>query len=120
MSLHIKEGKRRMPIASHKAQGDTTSKVALLVAAKMQTSNKTQKEVARAIGYYNSNIITMLKQGLTKVPKLAKELDLDPEEFTRMCLEEYTPEILKTIEQWITPLSTVWERELLNRDSQSE
>lgn len=66
-------------------------------------SPKTQREIALEIGYSKPNLITMFKQGLTKVPievipRLAKALDEDPAVLLRIALREYMPEALKTIE----------------------
>jgi plasmid maintenance system antidote protein VapI len=67
-------------------------------------SSKTQREIALEIGYERPNIITMFKQGRTKVPievvpRLAKALDEDPAFLLRMALREYMPEVLKVIEE---------------------
>ena len=42
--------------------------VAEFIAAQIAMSDKTQREIALALGYDKPNIITMFKQGLTKIP----------------------------------------------------
>lgn len=79
---------------------------------------KQQNEIAAEIGYARPNIITMFKQGLTKVPiniapALAKSIGADPNYFTRLVLSEYMPEVLKAIEDSVGGLSTVHEQEIL-------
>ncbi|THH34366.1 XRE family transcriptional regulator [Aliishimia ponticola] len=54
---------------------------------------KTQAEIAVEAGYVNQNMITMIKQGSTKValdrvPALAKALDCDPAFLMRLALEQ--------------------------------
>lgn len=73
------------------------------LAAQIDASEKTQREIALALGYARPNLITMFKQGLTKVPiekvpALAKILGLDLVHLLTFALREYQPEILKTIQ----------------------
>jgi len=64
----------------------------------IEASTKTQKEIAREVGYPSANIITMMKKGETKVPvsripALAKALDIDTSELIDIALKEYHPEL---------------------------
>jgi len=73
------------------------------LAAQIDASEKTQREIASALGYARPNLITMFKQGLTKVPiekvpALAKILGLDPVHLLTFAMREYMPETLKTIQ----------------------
>jgi len=73
------------------------------LAAQIDANDKTQREIALALGYARPNLITMFKQGLTKVPiekvpALAKVLGLDPLHLLTFALREYMPETLKTIQ----------------------
>src|SRR5690606_10026295 len=84
----------------------------------IEASHKTQREIAKEIGYDRPNIITMFKQGLTKgaiekIPALAMALDGDPARLLRLALNEYMPEVLETIEQCLGSLLTSYEREVL-------
>ena len=54
---------------------------------------KTQAEIAEEAGFINPNMVTMIKQGATKlpidrVPALAKALDSDPALLLRLALEQ--------------------------------
>ena len=60
----------------------------------IELSGKTQREVAREVGYPKPNIVSMMKQGQTKVPlekapAFARACGLDPVPFLRLVLEEY-------------------------------
>lgn len=80
---------------------------------------KTQREVAQELGYEHPNIITMFKQGLTKVPlakagSMANALGIDPVFFFKLLLNEYAPETLSAIEEFFdTCFLTKSERNLL-------
>lgn len=70
---------------------------------------KTQSQIALEAGFPRSNIITMFKQGRTKVPirkvpALAKALGIEPVVFLRVVLNEYQPELLETLEGVLGPL----------------
>ena len=57
--------------------------VAQYLNTKINESGKTQKEIATEIGYDSPNVITMFKQGLTKLPMntigpIARALEVDP------------------------------------------
>lgn len=54
---------------------------------------KTQKEVAREVGFLNANMLSLLKSGankvpLDRVPALAKALEVDPAYLMRLSLEQ--------------------------------
>jgi len=87
-----------MPIRKQQAT------VAEYLSAQLDACGKTQREVAREIGYDNPNIITMFKQGRTRVPlnqagAIASALGINPAHFMRMVLEEYMPETWKAVER---------------------
>lgn len=98
----------------------TTSNVAQFLKQALAASGKTQREIAREVGYENANVITMFKQGLTKVPltkagSLAKALGVDPVFFFKLLLGEYAPETLLAIEEFFdTCFLTKNERDLLD------
>lgn len=97
----------------------TTSNVAQFLKQALAASGKTQREIARELGYENSNVITMFKQGQTKVPlakagSMAKALGVDPVLFFKLLLNEYAPETLSAIEEFFdTSFLTKNERDLL-------
>lgn len=80
---------------------------------------KSQKQIAEEAGFPKPNIITMFKQGSTKVPlekvgKLAKALEVDPVNLLKMCLREYLPDTYTEIEKMFgQPILTQNELELL-------
>jgi transcriptional regulator with XRE-family HTH domain len=70
--------------------------VAEFISGRIAVSRLTQKELAKRLGYDKPNIITMFKQGLTKVPvervpKLAELLECDPLMLLQMVMNEYKP-----------------------------
>lgn len=67
-------------------------------------SDLTQKELAEYVGFPKPNVISMLKQGLTKVPLdkaglIAERLGLDVQEFWFKCLKEYQPLVYAEFER---------------------
>lgn len=78
--------------------------VAEFLSAQLDACGKSQREIAHEIGYDNPNIITMFKQGRTKVPlnqvgALAGALGVNPAHFMRMVLGEYMPETWEAVER---------------------
>ena len=78
--------------------------VAEYLAQQIVLSGKSQKDIAREVGYEKPNVITMMKQGATKIPivkvgPLARALDVDPAYFLRLVLSEYMPETWAAIEE---------------------
>jgi hypothetical protein len=93
--------------------------VAQYLTFQLDATHKTQREIASEIGYDKSNIITMFKQGLTRVPlstapKLARAIGVDPIYFLRLCMREYTPEILEAVEATIGAFPTQNESKMLS------
>lgn len=81
--------------------------VAQFLTRAIKASGKTQSEICTDIGYSKPNIITMFKQGKTKVPldkigPLARSLGVDGREFFRTVLGEYMPETLMALEPYMT------------------
>lgn len=77
--------------------------VAEFLKEKISLCGKTQKEIAEEIGFEKPNIITMLKQGKTKLPigrigPLARAIDADPAHLLRLVMSEYSPETWEAIE----------------------
>lgn len=76
--------------------------VAEYVTWQINLCGKKQTEIAEEIGFDKPNVITMIKQGKTKVPinkigKLAKSLGVDPIFFMKMCITEYMPDMMEAI-----------------------
>lgn len=74
-----------------------TATVAEYLTQLIDLSDKSQIEIANDLGYEKPNIITMFKQGRTKVPltkvaPLAKSLGVDPVHMLRVVMHEYAPD----------------------------
>lgn len=77
--------------------------VADYLAAQIAICGKSQMEIAEEVGFPRANVITMIKQGKTKlpierVPKMASAIGVDPSHLLRVTLSEYNPTLLSTIE----------------------
>lgn len=78
----------------------TRHDIALRLTTLIEASGKTQREIAIEAGFPSQNIISMIKNGDTKVPlnripALAKALGVDPRDLFADCLEAYEPELFK-------------------------
>lgn len=78
--------------------------VAEYLADQIDQSPKSQLEIAQEAGFDTPNIITMFKQGKTKIPlirvgPLAIALGINPRHLLRMVLSEYMPETWHAVEQ---------------------
>ncbi|WP_286758559.1 helix-turn-helix domain-containing protein [Sulfitobacter sp. UBA1132] len=72
----------------------TFSPTAQMLAKAIDESGLTQREIADRVGFKHANIITMMKQGLTRVPldrvpALAQTLGLNQSKFLLVAIEEY-------------------------------
>lgn len=77
--------------------------VAEYLTQQINICGRSQKEISEDLGYDKPNIITMFKQGKTKlpinkVPGLAKSLGVDPVHFLRIVMSEYSPETWSVID----------------------
>lgn len=96
----------------------TKSKVAERLAALIKTCGKSQKVIAEELGYPHPNIITMFKQGKTKIPinkagPLAKAVGADPAHFVRLAMQEYMPDALAAVEEHLGVMLSANERRLI-------
>ncbi|MEF8701205.1 MAG: XRE family transcriptional regulator [Candidatus Accumulibacter sp. UW26] len=97
----------------------TRTTVADFIADRVAVSDKTQREIAQECGFEHPNIITMLKNGSTKLPinrvgPLAKALDADPAHLLRLVMLEYQPDTWGCIEELMqSTLLTANELELV-------
>ena len=78
--------------------------VAEYLADQIEKSPKSQLEIAAEAGFETPNIITMFKQGKTKIPlnrvgPLAIALGINPRHLLRRVLEEYMPETWHAVEE---------------------
>jgi hypothetical protein len=77
--------------------------VAEYIAAQIKVCGKPQKQIAEEVGFPKANILTMIKQGNTKLPiprvnALADALEVPRAKLMKMVLSEYMPDVLAAIE----------------------
>ena len=77
---------------------DSVSPTRDLLIKAIDLSGKSQKTIAAEAGFPKPNMITMMKQGLTKIPidripALARACGVAPELFVRTALMEYHPRL---------------------------
>lgn len=92
--------------------------VAQFLNAQIGVCGVSQKEIATHLGYSKPNIITMFKQGLTKLPiekvaLMAEVLGVDPMRLLKLVLTEYTPGVWETIQEVVGFAATENEREII-------
>jgi len=84
----------------------------------IEQSPKTQREIARDAGFPAPNALSMMKTGeckvpISRIPALAKALDVDSQEFVKIALREYQPEIWMVIDDLMRMRLTEFEAEFL-------
>lgn len=90
--------------------------VAAFIRLQIEASGVPQKDIAAALGYDKPNVITMIKQGRTKLPinkvgPMATALGVDPVHLLRLVMAEYWPGTWKDIQDLVGK-SLVTENEL--------
>lgn len=93
-----------------------TISVADYLSQQISLSDLPQHEIAKEAGFNKPNIITMIKQGKTKLPMakigpMAKVLGIDPVYLFRLCMQEYEPETWAAMEETIFKQPLVTENE---------
>ena len=81
-------------------------------------SGKSQREIAVGAGFPHPNVISMMKNGDTKVPidripALADTCGVDAAKFVAVAMEEYYPEVWEVLEETLGGLLTPDEREIV-------
>jgi transcriptional regulator with XRE-family HTH domain len=94
------------------------SPTALRFEAMVNASKLTQKEMAKYLGYEKPNVITMFKQGLTKIPvdkipRIAKLFNVDAAELLKLAMKEYEPKKYEAIIEIMGEPITDYERRIL-------
>lgn len=85
----------------------------------IQICGKSQKQIATEAGFEKPNIITMFKQGQTKIPiekigRLAKAIEVDAIYLYKLCMQEYQPDTWKEIQKMFNqPVLTENEVEII-------
>lgn len=107
-----------MPTAAHKT---AHSDVAVFLTNALEATSKTQQEIANEAGFPRSNVLSMMKMGMTKlpivrIPAIADALGVDKVELFRLAMSEYSPELLEVCDQmYDLDRLNRGERELLKR-----
>ena len=91
--------------------------VAKYLDQQISLSEKSQKEIAEACGWERPNMVTMVKQGVSKLPinkvgPLAKVLNVDPVYLFRLVMSEYMPETWSALEEILGQQKLVSEQDL--------
>jgi DNA-binding transcriptional regulator YdaS (Cro superfamily) len=96
------------------------SKVAKFIAKRIDELQgvKSQRDIAREMGYERPNIVSMFKTGdtkvpLEKIPALARAIDSDPAELFRISMEQYWPELYGVIRDIFGDIVSKDERDLI-------
>ena len=85
-------------------QTESVTTVASLLCELLAASKKTQRQISEEVGLESPNLITMFKNGTSKLPVnriacLAKALNADPAHLLRVAMSEYSPDAWAAIEQ---------------------
>lgn len=78
------------------------NEVSVFLTSLIEKSGKTRKEIANEAGLGKPNMISMLKNGETKLPlaklgSFAKAVNTDPAHLLKLCLREYYPDVWEAI-----------------------
>ena len=88
-----------------------TSELSSFISSLIDSSGKSRKEIAMQAGLGQSNMISMLKKGGTKLPlakigTFAKAVNTDPVQLAHMCLREYHPDVWQVMTSLLEPALT--------------
>lgn len=97
----------------------TPSKVAHFIENRIEEAGLMQTDIAKKVGFDKPNMITMIKQGRTRLPidkvcLMANALEADPIQLLKLCLEEYQPNNWKVIAPLVDSALTKEEVQLLS------
>lgn len=99
--------------------------VAEYLTRQIELSDKTQREIATEAGFPKANMLSMIKQGQSRLPiakigPVAKALNIDPVHLFRMTMMEYEPETWGAISAFMnTPFISKNELEIIEVIRQS-
>ena len=94
------------------------NKLEAFIAQSIDVSGRTQAEIAADCDYQKPNIITMFKQGSTKIPLgkvpcLANAMGVAPAKLMRLVLQTYYPDVHKTLSDVFGDILSPDERKLI-------
>ena len=92
--------------------------VAEYISHAIELSGRTQKDIARDVGWAKPNVLSMMKQGITKVPiekvpALARACGVDEANFLRIVMTEYSPDVWAVIVKYAGDVLSEDERAML-------
>lgn len=109
---------------------DTPAATLLRRQIELISSRKTQKEIAHQAGFVNANMISLLKNGSTKlpldrVPDLARAIEVDAAHLMRLALEQSIGKtaavaVLETFGTPTTANERAWLEEIRDASGQSD
>ncbi|MGY9049038.1 hypothetical protein P775_23760 [Puniceibacterium antarcticum] len=87
----------------------TDSPTARLIAEAINTSGKTEMQIANEIGFERSSTVSMLKTGLIRIPieripAFSRATGIDPVMLTHVAMNEYMPETWNSISTRAEPV----------------
>lgn len=102
----------------HSNKSDAQTKVSVFITSLIEKSGKTRKEIANESGLGKPNMISMLKNGETKLPlaklgSFAKAVHADPAHLLKLCLTEYYPDVWEAIQDHLDSAVTTDELRLV-------
>lgn len=90
----------------HSALNKTVNRstVACILADAINSSSKTQTQIAREAGFKRPNMVSMIKHGYSNVPidkvkRIADCLEIDAKKLLDCCMREYRPEEWEVIRE---------------------
>ncbi|GAC1569098.1 MAG: hypothetical protein NVS3B3_23100 [Aquirhabdus sp.] len=91
--------------------------VAEYISKQIDASSKSQKQIAEEVGFPKPNMMTMIKQGASKVPigkiaALAEALNVEKLYLYKLVMQEYEPETWESIQKSILKQPVVTANEL--------
>lgn len=133
----IEDGAWGSPAEQAHEPGPTLDAFAARLSTLLDGSDKTQRQVARELGYRHPNIVSMFKSGATRVPidkvaRLAFALGADETELVDLWLSTYMPETKALLERavgghlsaaersWVEGLRRIYGREIPPLDADAE
>lgn len=105
-------------LSMHATTNPSEGKVSEFITSLIEKSGKTRKEIANEAGLGKPNMISMLKNGETKLPlaklgSFAKAVHTDPAYLLKLCLTEYYPDVWAAIQDHLESAITSDELQLV-------
>lgn len=113
-----REAAERQTVLDSLSRDHSLPSIQAYVSQHISLSGKTQRQIAREVGLRSPQMLTMVKNGHSRLPldfvePLANALQVDPVHLMRLWLNDYHPATLKLIEGALGMLCTDNEREII-------